>query len=76
MRLFEVKVIAAIHIDMPIAGRPDAGEVTVLHLIALALELLGHRRHIHRIPEDDRIGDEIEATGLMDKLVTNAVSSG
>ena len=61
-------MIATIHIDMPIAGRPDPGEITVLHRIALAFELFDHSRHVHGIPENDGIGDEVETTGLMDEL--------
>ena len=49
MRFFEIEVIATIHIDMPIAGRPDPGEITVLYRLALAFELLDHCGHIHRI---------------------------
>src|SRR5712692_8553634 len=67
--LLEVKVIAAIHIDMLIAGRPDMGEITILNRIAFPFELVHDGRHIHGIPEDDRIRDQIEATGLMHQLL-------
>jgi hypothetical protein len=70
--LFEVEVIATIDIDMPIGGWPDPGEITVLNRIALAFELIDHSSHIDRIPEDDGIGDKIEATGLM--LSTTSIS--
>jgi hypothetical protein len=67
--LFKVEVIATIDIDMPIAGGPDPGEVTVLNRIALTFELINHCGYIDRIPEDDGIGDEIEVTGLMDEFL-------
>ena len=42
----------------------------LLHRIAFLFELLHHRSHIDGIPDDDRIGDEIEATGLMCEFLT------
>ena len=57
MRFFEIEVIATIHIDMPIAGRPDPGEITVLHRIALAFELFDHSRHVYGIPEEKAGGN-------------------
>jgi hypothetical protein len=41
------------------------GEITVLHGIAFLLELLHHRCHVDRIPDDDGICDQIETQRLM-----------
>ena len=41
------------------------GEVAVLHRSAFLLELLYHRGHVDRIPDDHGIGHQIETQGLM-----------
>ena len=45
------------------------GEITLLHGIALLLELLHHGRHIDGVPRNDRVGDQIEAAGLMGQFL-------
>jgi hypothetical protein len=45
------------------------GEITLLHRIALLLELLHRCRHIDGVLYDDRIGDQIEAAGLMGQFL-------
>jgi len=50
---------------MRIARGPHVGEVTVVDGIAFLLELRDHRRHVDRIPDDDRIRHEIQTEGLM-----------
>jgi hypothetical protein len=45
------------------------GEITFLHGIALLFELLHHGRHINSVPHDDRVGDQLEAAGLMGQFL-------
>ena len=65
MRFLDVEVIFAIHVYMGIPGGPDMGEITVLHGIAFLLQLLHNGRHVDRIPDNDRIGHQIETERLM-----------
>src|SRR5215510_3098672 len=69
MYLLNVEVIPAIDIDMLIPSRPDMGEIVLVDRITLPFELCNGFRHVHRIPDDDGIGHEIEATGLIDEFV-------
>ena len=70
----DIKVILPIDIDMRIPGGPDMGEITVLHGIAFLLQLLHDGRHVDRIPDDDRIGHQIEATGLVGQHLAPGVA--
>jgi len=45
------------------------GGITLLHGIALRLELLHHCRHIDGVPHHDRVGDQIEAAGLIGQFL-------
>jgi site-specific DNA recombinase len=40
----------------------------LVHRVALPLELGNRFRHVHGIPDDDGIGDQIEATSLIDEF--------
>ena len=63
--LFKIEVILPIDVEMRIPCGPDMGKITLMHGIALLLELLHDSCHIDSVPHDHRICDEIEATGLM-----------
>src|SRR5256885_15088024 len=47
------------------ACRREMRNVFVLHRIAFRTELLNRYRHIHRVPGDDSIGEQIETPGLV-----------
>ena len=69
MCLLDVEVIPTIDIDVFISGRPDMGEVALVHRVALPFKLCNGFGHVHGIPYDDSIGNQIEATGLIDEFV-------
>lgn len=50
------------------------GEITLLHGIALLPELLHDGCHIDGVPHDHRIGDQVEATGLMGQNLPSRVA--
>jgi hypothetical protein len=50
------------------------GEITVVHRRAFLLQLLHDRRHVDRMPDDDRIGHQIQATGLVGEVLASRVA--
>ena len=43
----------------------EMGQVLLLHGIALSAELVQHRLHVYRIPDDHGIGDHVETHRLI-----------
>jgi hypothetical protein len=50
-------------------------QVFVLHLLFLLLKLLHNFFHVHSIPNDDRVCDQIEAAHLIAKLFISLTST-
>ena len=50
---------------MPISGGPDRLNVFIANRQPLALELLEYLFDINRVPNDDRVGDQVQAAYLM-----------
>jgi hypothetical protein len=49
------------------------GEITVLHGWVLSIKLLHHCCHIHRIPDGDRAGDQIETQRMMGQRLSSTL---
>ena len=50
------------------------GKISLVEGIAFLFELLNRRGHIHGIPDNDGIGDQIQATGLMSQHRTTGMT--
>ena len=48
-------------------------KITLVYGIAFLLELLDDRRHVDRIPDNDRMGDQIETQGLMGQRLASVL---
>ena len=59
--LLHIETILPIYIEMGILRQPNIREIGLLWGIVFLLELLRRRGHIHGIPHDDGIGDQIQA---------------
>lgn len=68
--LLNVKVIFPVGIDVPIACRPHMSQILLLHRVAFLLELLHHSGHVHRVPDNHRIGHQIGPAGAFAQKVT------
>ena len=62
---FDIEVLFAIDIDVGVPRGPDMGQITLLHGIAFLRQLFHHRCHRDRVPDDDRIGYQVETECLM-----------
>ena len=69
MCLLDVEVLPTIDIAMRIPGWPDMGESALVDRVTFPFELCHGFRHVHGVPYDDGMGDQIEATGLLDAFV-------
>jgi hypothetical protein len=49
-------------------------EIGLVEQIAFLLELCDSRGHIHGIPDNDGIGDQIQAIGLMSQHLTTGTT--
>ena len=65
MGFLDVEAIFPVHVDMSVSCRPDMGQIAVLYPHAFLLELLHDSRHVDCIPDDDRIGHQIETQRLL-----------
>jgi hypothetical protein len=53
---------------------PNMREISLVEGIAFLLELLYHRGPIHGIPDNDGIGDQIQATGLISQHLATGMT--
>ena len=54
---------------MLITGRREMSDILVVYRIAVRAELLNRGGHIHRVPHDDRIRQEMQTTRLIRLLL-------
>jgi hypothetical protein len=59
---------------MGIPRWPDMGKISLVEGIAFLLELRDSRGHVDGIPDNDGIGDQIQATGLMSQHLTTGMT--
>ena len=65
MGLLNIEVIMSIEIDMSVARGPDMREIAVLDRITFLFKLLDGGGHVNGVPQNHRVGDQVQAAGLM-----------
>lgn len=67
--MLHLKVILPVDIDVSMTGGPQVHEVFIFHYLLLVLKLLQNFFHVHCVPNNDRICDQVEAAYLVAKLL-------